>query len=272
MLLQHKTVGFVGAGNMATALIRGILNARLAAPQEIRISDIDAAKIEKLVSGHGVVACANNLDLIGQCDLVVLSVKPQVMNAVLAEIAPAVRADQCFVSIAAGVKLARLEGALGPRARVIRVMPNTPALVGAGAAALARGRAATDNDVALAKAIFEAVGIAIVLDEKHIDAVTAVSGSGPAYLFFFVEALLVAAEKVGLERDVAQALVKQTILGAARMVVETGQPPDKLREAVTSPGGTTAAALAVLREAGFGDLVARAVQAAAARSVELGKG
>jgi pyrroline-5-carboxylate reductase len=270
-MLGMKTLGFLGSGNMATALIRGILNARLAAPGQIRISDIDAGKIEKLVAGHGVVACANNLDLVRQCDIVVLAVKPQIMNPVLAEIAPSVRGDQCFISIAAGVTLSRLENALGPRARVIRVMPNTPALIGAGAAAIARGRAATDDNVALAKRIFEAVGVAIILDEKHLDAVTAVSGSGPAYLFFFVEALLAAAERVGLDREVGQALVKQTVLGAARMVIEAGQPPDKLREAVTSPGGTTAAALAVLREGGFADLVARAIQAAAARSAELGK-
>jgi pyrroline-5-carboxylate reductase len=270
-VLENMRLGFIGAGNMATALIRGMLAARLATPQRILIFDIDANKIEKLVAGHGVAAAANNLDLVRRCDLVVLAVKPQVMNRVLAEIAPAVRNDQCFLSIAAGVTLSRLEGALGPRARVIRVMPNTPALIGAGAAGIARGRIATDDDVALARAIFEAVGIAVVLDERRLDAVTAVSGSGPAYLFFFVEALLDAAGRVGLESDVAQALVKQTVLGAARMVVETSQPPAQLREAVTSPGGTTAAALAVLRDGGFTDLIGRAVQAATARSIELGK-
>jgi len=270
-MLEGKRLGFVGAGNMATAMIRGMLAAHLATPNQILISDVDGRKIEKLVVGHGVVACANNLDLVKRCDLVVLAVKPQVMSQVLAEIAPVVRDDQCLLSIAAGVTLSRLEGALGPRARIIRVMPNTSALIGAGAAGVARGRVATDEDVALARAIFEAVGIAIVLDEKHLDAVTAVSGSGPAYLFLFVEALFEAAGQVGLEREVGERLVRQTILGAARMVVETGQSPARLREAVTSPGGTTAAALTVLREGGFTDLVVRAVERARARSIELGK-
>jgi len=270
-MLENKTLGFIGAGNMATALTRGMLNARLARPQQILIFDIDGNKVAKLNAEHGVGAAANNLDLMKRCDLVVLAVKPQVMNQVLAEIAPAVRGEQCFISIAAGVTLSRLEGALGPRARVIRVMPNTPALIGAGAAGIARGHSATDEDVALARRMFEAVGIAVVLDERHLDSVTAVSGSGPAYLFFFVEALFEAAERVGLERDVAQALVKQTMLGAARMAVETDRTPAQLREAVTSPGGTTAAALTVLREGGFTDLVVRAVQRAQARSIELGK-
>jgi len=271
-VLENTKLGFIGAGNMATALIRGMLAAHLAAPEQILVFDIDSNKINKMVAAHGVLACGDNLDVVKRSDLVVLAVKPQNMKTVLAEIAPAVRGDQCFISIAAGVTLARLESALGPQARVVRVMPNTPALIGAGAAGIARGRMATEGDVALARAIFEAVGTAVVLDEKHLDAVTAVSGSGPAYVFFFVEALLEAAQKVGLDRDVAGKLVKQTLLGAARMVNEVEQTPAQLREAVTSPGGTTFAALTVMREGGFSDLIARAVQAATARSVELGKG
>jgi len=270
-MLERKRLGFIGGGNMATALIRGMLAAKLATPEQILVADIDAAKTSKLVAAHGIVATPDNLELVKRSDVVLLAVKPQNMNAVLAQIAPAVRDGQCFISIAAGAILSRLEGVLGPHARVIRVMPNTPALIGCGAAGIARGHAATDDDVVLARAIFEAVGLAVVLDEKHLDAVTAVSGSGPAYVFLFVEALLEAAEWVGLEREVAQALVRQTVLGAARMVNETGQTPAQLREAVTSPGGTTAAALTVLREGGFDDLLVRAVQAAKARSIELGK-
>ncbi len=269
---ENPKLGFIGAGNMATALIRGILHARCTTPSQILVADIDAAKTAALASAHGVQAAANNCEVVRQCDAVVLAVKPQTMSAVLAEIAPGVRPDQCFISIAAGVTLARLEATLGPQARVIRVMPNTPSLIGAGAAGIAPGTRATDADIALARRLFEAVGIAVVLDEKHLDAVTAVSGSGPAYVFFFVESLLEAAEYAGLERAVAEALVKQTILGAARMIVETGQPPAKLREAVTSPGGTTAAALTVLREKNFTELIVQAVQAAVARSVQLGKG
>ena len=270
-MLAKKQIGFIGAGNMATALIRGMLAARLAAPEQISVFDTDAAKVETLVSAHGVARRSSNPDLVEQSDLVVLAVKPQNVSEVLAEIAPAVRNDQCFISIAAGVPLSRLETALGPRARVIRVMPNTPALVGAGAAGISRGRNATDNDLALVRAIFEAVGVAVIVDEKHLDAVTAISGSGPAYVFYFVEALLHAAGRVGLKSEVAQALVRQTVLGAARMVNELDQTPAQLREAVTSPGGTTAAALAVLREGGFADVIVRAAEAATARSIELGK-
>lgn len=269
--MKGKQIGFVGAGNMATALIRGVLAAKLARPEQVLIFDVDAGKMDRLVEAHQVVTAKNNCDLVGRCDLVVLAVKPQVMGQVLQEIAPAVRGDQCFISIAAGITLARLEGALGPNARVIRTMPNTPALIGAGAAAIARGHAASDEDAAVAQAIFGAVGSAVVLDEKYLDAVTAISGSGPAYLFFFVEALFEAAERTGLEREIGQALVKQTILGAARMVSELSQTPAQLREAVTSPGGTTAAALAVLREGGFADLIVRAVEAAAARAAQLAK-
>lgn len=270
-MLGQKQLGFIGAGNMATALIRGMIDARLASPEQIHIADIDGNKVQQLISTQGVSAIDANPALVKKCDIVVLAVKPQNMNAVLAEIAPAVRDDQCFISIAAGVTLARLESALGEKARVIRVMPNTPALIGAGAAGIARGSRASDDDVAQAQAIFEAVGMAVVLDEKMIDSVTAISGSGPAYVFYFVEALVHAAQEVGLDASVAEALVKQTVLGAARMVNELDQPPAALREAVTSPGGTTAAALKVMREGSFSDLILSAVQAATARSIELGK-
>lgn len=270
-VLAGKTLGFIGAGNMATALIRGMVAARLARPGRILISDVDAAKVQRLVAEYGVVAGAGNPEIVKKCDLVVLAVKPQIMNQVLAEIAPAVRAEQCFISIAAGVTLAQLEKALGAGSRVIRVMPNTPALIGAGAACIARGQSATDDDVATARAIFDAVGLSVVLEEKHLDAVTAVSGSGPAYLFFFVEALTEAARRAGLEPDLAEILVKQTVLGAARMVTETDKTPAQLRESVTSPGGTTAAALTVFRDGGFHELIARAIEAARNRSAELGK-
>jgi len=271
-MLAKTNLGFIGAGNMATALIRGMLEARLAAPEQIAVSDIDGSKTEALVAAHGVSAAPSNLELVEQSDLVILAVKPQNMGQVLQEIAPAAGPERCFISVAAGVPLARIEGALGEKARVIRVMPNTPALIGAGAAAIAKGRNATKHDVALARAIFEAVGIAVVLEEKHLDAVTAVSGSGPAYLFYFVEALIHSAKQVGLDEGTAEALVKQTVLGAARMVAELDQTPAQMREAVTSPGGTTEAALKVMREGGFAEIVLRAVEAATARSIELGKG
>lgn len=270
-MLSQKQLGFIGGGNMAKALIGGLLRAKLAAPNQILVYDVDGDKMEDLAAAHGIGSCDGNVDLVQESDLVILAVKPQTLAAVLEEIAPAARTNQCFISIAAGVTLARLEHTLGKGIRIIRVMPNTPALIGSGAAGIARGAAARDADVALARAIFEAVGVAVVVEETRLDAVTAVSGSGPAYLFHFVEVLQAAAEAVGLESDVAELLVKQTVLGAARMVDELARTPAELREAVTSPGGTTAAALNVLGEGDFAGLIRRAVEAAVARSVELGK-
>jgi len=271
-MLAQTRLGFIGAGRMATALIRGLLDAALVAPRQILVADVDAEKAQTLVSGHGVSACASNPELIRQADLVVLAVKPQHMVGVLDEIAPALRAaEQAFISIAAGVSLAKIQSHLGDEARVVRVMPNTPALIGAGVAGIAAGARATPDDVARTRAIFEAVGVAVVLDERDLDAVTAVSGSGPAYVFYFIESFIEAAIDAGLAPEVAALLVKRTVLGAARMANELTPAPAELRQAVTSRGGTTEAALRILREKGFQALLKRAVEAARERSIELGK-
>jgi pyrroline-5-carboxylate reductase len=270
-MLSDMRLGFIGAGNMATALIRGLLEAELVVPEQILVSDIDAEKTAELVSAYKVTACPGNRALVKDADVVILAVKPRDMARVTAEISSEVREGQTFISIAAGVPIERLANGLGPEARILRVMPNTPAVIGAGAAGIAPGPRATDNDIAITRAIFEAVGIVVVVEEKDLDAVTAVSGSGPAYVFYFTEAFIAAAIEAGLDEATAVTLVKATVLGAAEMMSELDQPPSTLRQAVTSPGGTTQAALAVLQDGGLDDLVKRAVAAAKNRSSELGK-
>lgn len=268
----RHAVGFVGGGNMATALIRGFVAAGLYEPAEICASDIDAGKRNALKRRLGIATTSDNLELVRASRVVILAVKPQIADAVLAALRPVVTGRHLFISIAAGVPTARLEADLGPEARVVRVMPNTPALLGRGMSVLVRGRRATASDERLALRLFRAVGKArAVRDEALLDAVTGLSGSGPAYVYRFAEALIAGGVAAGLAPDVSAELALQTIGGAAAMLLETGESPERLREMVTSPGGTTMAGLAELERRGFYTAVSAAVVTATRRAAELGE-
>jgi pyrroline-5-carboxylate reductase len=264
-------VGFLGGGNMAEALLRGLLAAGRE-PASLMVSEPDAAKRRSLARRYKVATTSDNAEVVRASRTVVLAVKPQVLGEVMDALRSVVTRRELFVSIAAGVLLGRLEKGLGGEARVVRVMPNTPSLVGKGAAVICGGSRATKADVTLVRKIFAAVGDAhVVEDEKLLHVVTALSGSGPAYVYRFAEGLIAAAVKGGMEESLAKALAFQTIAGAAAMMIETGQSPEDLRRAVSSPGGTTLAGLARLDEKGFSDSIAAGLAAAAKRSVELGK-
>ena len=206
-----------------------------------------------------------------EASIVVLSVKPQAMNRLLEEIKPALDESKLVISIAAGVPIEAIERKVGHGIRIIRTMPNTPALVGAGATALAPGEHATEADLVQAKALFEAVGMAVVVEEPLLDAVTGLSGSGPAYIFLIIEALADGGVKAGLARDQAQELAAQTVLGSAKLLIETGEHPGRLKDQVTSPGGTAIAGLHTLEAGGLRTTLMDAVEVATNRSRELGK-
>jgi pyrroline-5-carboxylate reductase len=263
------TIGFIGTGNMAEALIRGLVRAGVAEPARILGSEPRAERRAELAEKYGVETTANNLEVARQADILVLSVKPQVMSRVLEEIGPHIRKDALVISIAAGIPLVAIEARL-PQARVIRTMPNTPALVGAGATAIAAGGHATEADLQAARRIFDSVGMTVVLEETQMDAVTGLSGSGPAYIFLIIEALSDAGVKMGLSRYNAQALAAHTLLGSAKLLIETGEHPGRLKDMVTSPGGTAIAGLHTLEAGGLRTTLINAVEAATVRSRELG--
>jgi len=269
-----STIGFIGSGNMAEALMRGLLTSKACAPQDILISDVRPERLRELADRYGVTACDSNAQAVGRADTVILSVKPQVMSDALQSIQGSVRAGTLFISIAAGVRVAKIAAALGD-VPIIRVMPNTPALVGEGASALFANEQAQPL-LHRALAICAAVGKAVVVqDEDLIDAVTAVSGSGPAYFFFLMEAMVETAIALGLPPDVAKDLVLQTAKGAGRLAVEAdknGESPAVLRRKVTSPHGTTEAAIKVFEAHDFRGLVSQALRRAAERSRELSAG
>ena len=266
--LKGVKLGFIGAGAMGGAIIQGLLAGGRVAGKNLVYYDPDRTR-QTQMDQLGVQAAPAPAAVM-QAQVVLLAVKPQVMDQVLAGIRGAARPGHLIISIAAGVTLKALETAL-PQSRVIRVMPNTPTLVGAGMAALAPGSRATPEDLALALEIFEAVGRAVVVEERLMDAVTGLSGSGPAYVAVFLEALTDGGVKMGLPRPLALLLASQTVIGAARLCLEKEIPPGMLKDLVTSPGGTTIAGLHVLEEGGFRGLVMSAVEAAARRARELGK-
>lgn len=266
-------LGFIGAGNMAGALIKGLIAAKLYRPQEILVSDAVPAQLKKIKKAYKVDGLSDNRTVVRDAQAIVLAVKPQIIDQVLAEIRPEVTKNKLFISIAAGVPLRRLENGLGGNARVVRVMPNTPALLGKGIAVVVRGSKAKPQDEKLTLAMFRGVGEALaVKDEALMDPVTGLSGSGPAYVYLFAEALIVGGIQEGLDPKVATRLAYDTIEGAVAMLKETGKSPKELREMVTSPGGTTLAGLSRLAEGQFSDIVSAAVGAATRRSKELGQG
>jgi len=265
------TLGFLGAGKMATALARGWLAADLLAPEKILASDPLPQAREAFQKSVGARAVADNKAVVQGSEVIVLAVKPQMLADVVAEVRPVLTAKHLVISIVAGVSLAQLSLSLGTSVRIIRVMPNTPSLVGACAAAFAAGAAATKDDEQLVERMFRAVGVAFRVPEKLLDAVTGLSGSGPAYVALVIEALTDGGVRMGLPRDVAQALAAQTVLGTAKMVLEASLHPAVLKDMVASPGGTTIAGLHALERAGFRGALMDAVQAATLRAEELGK-
>jgi pyrroline-5-carboxylate reductase len=267
-----RMVGFVGGGNMATALIKGLLTARIYRPEQLWASDVDAPKLAALRRRFKIGTTPDNAALVAGSKVVIIAVKPQILDAVLAQMRPAVSAKQLFVSIAAGVPTARVQAGLGASARVLRVMPNTPALVGKGMSVLVRGPYATAVDERLGLRLLGAVGQAVaVRDESLLDAVTGLSGSGPAYVYLLAEGLIAGGIAAGLPAPLAARLALQTLSGAAAMLQETGETPEALRAMVTSPGGTTLAGLTELERRGFKEAVAAAVVTATRRSQELGR-
>jgi len=258
-------IGFLGAGQMATALAKGWASAGLLDAARSRASDPSLEARSAFERAAGLETTAVNKDVAAGADVLVLAVKPQVLAAVLADVKPTVTAKQLVISIAAGWTLDALAAALPTGTRLVRVMPNTPCLVGASAAAFAPGPTATAEDKLTVQRLLTAVGTAVELPEHLLDAVTGLSGSGPAYVFVLIEALADGGVKAGLPRTVAQALAAQTVFGAGKMVLETGRHPAELKDAVASPAGTTVAGLAVLERAGFRAAAIDAVVAAADR-------
>jgi pyrroline-5-carboxylate reductase len=265
-----KRIAFLGAGNMAGALVRGLLASGAVKPDQIWCVDVRPERLEELASKHGVLTGRSNREAAAWADVAFLSTKPQVFDRLLPEVAEGLREDALAVSIAAGIPIAAIEARLGPGTRVVRTMPNTPAIVDCGATAISPGTHATPEDLALVKRIFDGVGISVVLDESLLDAVTGLSGSGPAYIFLLIEALADAGVKVGLHRDSAQLLAAQTVLGSAKLLIDTGEHPGRLKDMVTSPGGTAISGLHTLESGGLRKTLMDAVESATARAKQLG--
>ena len=270
MSVEH-TIVFVGAGNMAGALIRGLIGTGTVPADRIIAADPDQDRLRALEAELEIRVTSDNAEAVKDATVVVLAIKPQVFAQVLPGLSAALPPDALLISIAAGISTRIIERSFPDGSRVVRTMPNTPALVGAGASAIAGGTHATDDDLELAETLFRSVGIAVRVPEEQIDAVTGLSGSGPAYVFAMIEALRDAGAREGLPEETALQLAAQTVFGAARLLLDEKEAPEVLRDRVTSPGGTTRAGLDALAAAGFADAIMGAVRAATRRSVELGK-
>lgn len=271
MMADDLRFAFIGGGNMADALIKGLLSGLQIPPTAIIATDVVAERRQYMQTTYGVTAIGDNKRAVHDSEVIVLAVKPQIMPMVLTDIAPEVTRDKLVISIAAGVTLQTLQHALGNDRRVVRVMPNTPALVLAGAAGISPGAAATPQDVALVERIFNAVGRAIVVSDDMMDAVTGLSGSGPAFVFALIEGLSDGGVLMGLTRPMATLLAAQTVMGAAKMLLETGKHPGELKDMVTSPAGTTIAGIHALETGGLRGLMMEAVFRATERSAALGR-
>ncbi|MDJ0780383.1 MAG: pyrroline-5-carboxylate reductase [Desulfosarcinaceae bacterium] len=271
MLLNSKKIGFIGSGNMGEALINGLIVSGSSAPENIICSDIREDQLERLKATYGIQTTTDNVAVVQRADIIIYAIKPQIMAQVLLETADHLSMDKLIISIAAGVPMVAIENCLNKDLRLIRVMPNVAVAVNEGAAAIAAGQHANPDDIQLAMDIFNSVGKCVFLKENELlDAVTGLSGSGPAYIFMIVEALADAGVKVGLSRQDAQFLASQTVLGAAKLLLETGTHPGQLKDSVTSPGGTAIAGLHTLEKGGLRTTMINAVEAATIRSKELG--
>jgi pyrroline-5-carboxylate reductase len=269
--MAGRKIGFIGGGNMAGALIRGLLTGKTMTPDQIRASDVKGERLDELHQKYGIETTTDNEELARWADVVVIAVKPQIVDRILAPLSASLNEADLVISIAAGVPIEALEARLPQGARVVRAMPNTAAIALAGATAIAPGSHATSGDVEVAKALFDAVGRCVVLDESLLDAVTGLSGSGPAYVMLMIEALADGGVKVGLGRDTALLLAAQTVYGAAKLQLETGEHPGRLKDMVTSPGGTAIAGLHTLEAGGLRRTLIDAVEAASTRAAELGE-
>jgi pyrroline-5-carboxylate reductase len=270
--LPHVRVAVLGAGKMGGILLQAFLKQRLFAPEQIHATVGHVERALALSTQWGVDVTTNNLEAVRQSDLILLGVKPFQVPDLIAEIRPALTPDKTLISFAASVKTRAIEEAAGLEIAVIRAMPNTPSALGAGAAALCRGRFVKPEQMELAERIFETVGRTVTVDEKHMDAVTGLSASGPAYIYIIIEALAEAGVKVGLSRDIATQLAAQTTLGAAKMVLETGYHPAMLKDAVTTPAGCTIDGILELEEGGLRVTLIKAVMRATQRAKELAAG
>lgn len=269
-LTKVGKIGFIGGGNMAEAFIKGLMNGGFPA-EDILFFEPNEQRRQWVHERYGISCAENNIKLVTGSDIVVLATKPQVLDKVIDDIVSAFTDDKLLISILAGITTTTLEAGLAGKPRVVRAMPNTPALAGQGAAALCPGKYADQKDQRVAQHLFETVGIALWVEEGQMDAVTGLSGSGPAFVYTFIEALTAGGVQEGLRLDIAHALAVQTVVGAAHLVKETGEHPALLREKVCSPAGTTIRAIRVLEERGLRAMMMEAVGAATARSRELGK-
>lgn len=270
--LENKLLGFIGAGNMAEAMIRGIIRNEVIKPDQIIASDISVERKDHLSKAFGIGIAKNNTLLVDQSTVIFLAVKPQVVPAVLKDIGPNMGGEKLLISIAAGVPIQTLTNGLPKGPRIIRTMPNTPATVMEGAMAIACDSPARPEDLETVETLFRPIGQTVRVEEKLIDAVTGLSGSGPAYVFMILEALADGGVKMGLPRDVAETLAAQTLLGSAKLFLETRTNPGQLKCMVTSPGGTTISGIHELEKGGLRASLMNAVEAATKRSTELGKG
>ena len=270
--IKDMRFAFLGGGNMAEALVKGLLTGLAIDPRHIVATDIVRERCDYLSNTYGVGTLQDNSLAVRDSQVVFLAVKPQTVPALLASVAPIVGRDKLVVSIAAGIPLSTLQHALPDDSRIIRVMPNTPALVLEGAAGISASTAATEADIALVESIFNAVGRATVVSDSMMDTVTGLSGSGPAFVFALIEGLSDGGVLMGLDRPTSTMLAAQTVLGAAKMVLETGRHPGELKDMVTSPAGTTIAGMEALEEGGLRGLMMAAVRRATERSEELGRG
>ena len=269
-MVTDKKLGFIGAGNMGEALLKGLLKTGAAKPSQIYASARRLERVQELEKTYGIHG-GSNQEVARASDVIVLCVKPQILDQVLRAISPDVARDKLVISVAAGVPIAAIERRLHPPMRIVRAMPNTPATVGAAATAISLGEHATAADLATAMTIFDSVGLTVQLDESQLDAVTGLSGSGPAYLFLIIEALADAGVKVGLSRRASLQLAAQTVLGSAKLLIESGEHPGMLKDGVTIPGGTAIAGLHTLEAGGLRNVLMNAVEAATRRSRELGE-
>ena len=271
-MIRNQKTGFIGAGNMAAALIKGIVQSGIRRREELAVSDKDQQAVKKMSDRFGIMGCSSSIELVNECPIVILSVKPQNMKEVLEEIRGEVRDHHLLVSIAAGISLEMIHDIIDLDIPLIRVMPNTPSLVQKGVSALAGGDRARSVHMDIVQAVFQAVGDTVRVDESMMDAVTALSGSGPGYVFRIMECMVDAGVSAGLDREISRRLVVQTFLGSACLAKESGDSLLRLREMVTSPGGTTAAGLAVFERMGLEKIIGEVVDAAFNRSLELGGG
>jgi len=270
-MLKNRQVGLIGTGNMGEALVKGLLHGHVCKPEQIFCSDTRPERLKVIRETYGVKGTSHNAEVVKHSDIIILAVKPQIMKQVISEVAKHLNLSKLIISIAAGVPLDAIESCARKQLKLIRVMPNICVSVREGASAIAGGKHIDKEDLMIAKIIFDSVGKSLFIEEDLLDAVTGLSGSGPAYIFLIVDALADAGVKVGLSRDDALILASQAVLGAAKMLIETGEHPGKLKDLVTSPGGTAIAGLHTLEEGGLRTTLINAVEVATQRSRALGE-